>query len=383
MSAFPIWWQQIAALTRKELQQFSRDPILILAVLYFFTGEIFIAGKAISMELKNAPIAVMDHDHSATSRAWLDKLRPPYYAMQGEISTPQAAQNQLEQSKLLAVIDIPSQFEKQLNKGQSQAIGFQVDASNVILGNLITSYTEMINARFNEQLMRQRLKLTPTQTLQVPQVDARSLMLYNPESRDEWFMPISEMFTVLTLLALFLPAAITVREKEHGTIEQLAVSPLTPFQILFPKILAVEIILLFGISLSLFAILFPLFHVPMRGSFLLFYSTTALYIFAMSGLGLFIATLSKNLAQVMLISFLTMMPILLLSGTWNPPESMPAWEQWLMHLSPLYYYTDMGYTILLKGNTLKDLWSQILNLLILGTTLFTFGTYWFKKSFAH
>ena len=383
MSSLLLWWRQIAALTRKELLQFSRDPILIFAVLYFFTGEVFIAGKAVSMELKNAPIAVMDHDQSATSRAWLDKLRPPYYEMKGQITSQKEAQSLLDHSQLLAVIDIPSQFEQQLQKGQSQAISFQVDASNVILGTLITSYTEMINAQFNEQLMRQRLKLANAQMLQVPQVEARPLILYNPESRDEWFMPISEMFTVLTLLSLFLPAAIAVREKERGTIEQLAVSPLTPFQILFPKILAVEIILLFGISLSLFAIIFPLFQVPMRGSFLLFYSATALYIFAMSGLGLVIATLSKNLAQVMLISFLTMMPILLLSGTWNPPESMPTWEQWLMHLSPLFYYTDMGYTILLKGNSLADLWPQTLGLLTLGSTLFLFGTYWFKKSFAH
>ncbi len=381
MSPIKFWWQQIFSLTHKELILFSRDLILIFAVLWFFTAEIFIAGKSISMDLKNAPIGFMDHDLSTSSREWLSKLRPPYYEAKGSIATQQQAQSLLDHSQLLAVIDIPSQFEQRIKQGQSTEIGFQVDASNVILGNLVVSYTQMINAQFNEQLMRQRLKITQTQYLPVPLAEERSIVLYNPEGRDEWFMPLSEMFTVLTLLSLFLPAALTVREKERGTIEQLAVCPLTPFQILFPKVIAVEIILLLGISISLFAIIFPLFQIPMRGSFALFYAATALYIFAMSGLGLFIATFSKNLAQVMLISFLTMMPILLLSGTWNPPESMPQWEQWLMHLSPLFYYTDMGYTIMLKGATFNDLLSKALSLLALGSAFFAFGSFWFKKQF--
>lgn len=376
------FWRPVLALTQKELLQFSRDVILIFAVLYFFTGEVYLAGKAVTMDLKNAPIGIMDHDLSETSRDWISKLRPPYYDIKGSVPDQQTANKLLDHSELLGVIDIPAQFEERLRRRQPTEIAFQLDASNVILGNLAASYTAMINAQFNEQLMRQQLKITANQTLPAPLVDERQRVLFNPEGRDEWFMPLSEMLTVLTLMSLFLPAAIAVREKERGTIEQLAVTPLTSAQILLPKIIAVELILLFGVSLSLFAIIFPLFEVPMRGSFLLFYAMTALYIFAMSGLGLFIATLSKNLAQVMLISFLVMMPIMLLSGTWNPPESMPVYEQWLMHLSPLYYFTNMGYSIILKGAALQDIWQDTLGLLTLGTALFAFGTLAFKRQFA-
>ncbi len=376
-----LWWRRIFALTKKELLQYSRDLILVIATLYFFTGEVFIGGKGVSFDLINAPIGYIDHDRSLASREWLNKLRQPYFDLKGQVPSEQAAQTYLDKSQLLGVIDIPSDFQRRLLQGQSTEISFQLDSSNVILGNLANSYVGLANAHFNQDWMLKRMKLSSLDELEAPSVDARQMILFNPEGKSSWFMSISEMMIVLTMLSLFLTAAILVKEKERGTIEQLSIAPLTPFQILLPKILAVEIILLCGIALSLFLIVIPVFEVPFQGEFWLFFFVSAVYVYAMSGLGILIATISKNLAQVMIVSILLIMPIVLLSGAFTPPEAMPEWEQPLMKISPLYYYIDMGFGIILKGSDLSLIWKDLLTLFALGSVLFLFGISQFRKQF--
>jgi len=376
-----LWWRRVLTLTKKELLQFSRDLILVIATLYFFTGEVFIGGKGVSFDLINAPIGYIDYDQSQASREWLNKLRQPYFDVKGSINNDTDAQKYLDNSSLLGVVEIPHNFQRDLLKGESTQISFQLDASNVILGNLANSYVGLSNASFNQDWMLKNLKLTSLDDMQAPSVDAKKMILFNPEGKSSWFMALSEMMTVLTMLSLFLTAAILVKEKERGTIEQLSIAPLTPFQILLPKILAVEIILLTGVALSLFLIVIPVFKVPFQGEFWLFFLVSAVYIYAMSGLGIFIATISKNLAQVMIVSILLIMPIILLSGAFTPKEAMPNWEQPIVYFSPLYYYINMGFDIILKGTGLNLIWENLLALFALGTVLFLFGISQFRKQF--
>ncbi len=378
-----LWWRRVFALTKKELLQFSRDLILVVATLYFFTGEVFIAGKGTNLELVNAPIGYMDHDQSLASREWLNKLRPPYFDLKGQVPDEATARRLLDESRLLGVVDIPPNFQRDLMNGRQTEISFQLDASNVILGNLADSYVGLANAHFSQAWMMQQMKLTMPEDMEAPMVEAKRMILFNPDGKNAWFMSVSEMMTVLTMLSLFLTAAIVVKEKERGTIEQLSIAPLTPFQILLPKILAVEIILLCGVALSLFLIVIPIFEVPFQGDFWLFFLVSALYIYAMSGLGIFIATISKNLAQVMLVSILLIMPLVLLSGAFTPPEAMPEWERPLIHLAPLYYYINMGFGIILKGTDISLIWPDILALFGLGTIVFLFGIRQFHKQFEH
>ncbi|WP_029407481.1 ABC transporter permease [Thiomicrorhabdus sp. Milos-T2] len=376
-----LWWRRVLSLTKKELLQYSRDIILVIATLYFFTGEVFIGGKGVSFDLINAPIGYVDYDQSEASREWLNKLRQPYFDVKGSIDNDKDAQHYLDNSSLLGVMEIPHNFQNDLLKGQSTDISFQLDASNVILGNLANSYVSLSNASFNQEWMLKKLKINDIDEMESPSVDAKKMILFNPEGKSSWFMAISEMMTVMTLLSLFLTAAILVKEKERGTIEQLSIAPLTPFQILLPKILAVEIILLIGVALSLFLIVIPVFEVPFQGEFWLFFLVSAVYIYAMSGLGIFIATVSKNLAQVMIVSIILIMPIVLLSGAFTPPEAMPEWEQPIVHFSPLYYYINMGFGIILKGAGLNLIWTDLLSLFALGTVLFIFGISQFRKQF--
>ena len=374
------WLRRVGALTLKELKQLSRDPILLAVIAYFFTADIYIAGAGIRMDLRHASLAVLDHDHSAASRELIHRFRPPYFHLIGELDSAATAQRMLDRGEVLLVLDIPPRFERDLRRGEPVDVQLQIDASNATLGILATTYAGQIVARYGEDQARERLGPIKLETL--PTLRDAHRVYYNPNQRDSWFLSISEMLAVTTMLSLMLPAAAAVREKERGTIEQLMVSPLSSTQILLSKVLAMGLVVLGGVAVSLFLVIEPAFHVPLKGQLGLFFFTTALYVFATCGLGLFIATLSRNLGQVVMLVILILMPLLLLlSGAWTPPEAMPAFLRVAMHASPLFYFTTLSYATLLKGAGLDLLWPQVLQLAVLGMAVFAFGVWRFRRQF--
>ncbi len=379
--AFLLWWGRIFTITIKELKQLIRDPVLLLIIAYFFTIDVYMAGSGINLSLRNASVMVIDHDHSAASRELIYRFRQPYFDFKGEISGKNEAEQLLNKGQILAVLDIPENFQRHLLQGQPETVQFQVDTSNTVLGTLVTTYAMEITADFGQDFVGKQMGINTDPMAALPVIQNRYRVLYNPNRIDSWFMSIMELLTVITMLSMMLPAAAAVREKERGTIEQLTVSPLSSLQILLPKVISMGLVILFGVAVCLFLIIIPFFHLPVRGSISLFFAVTALYVFTASGIGLFIATISRSLGQVTMLVILLMMPILLLSGAWTPPEAMPQVMRWGMVISPLSYYNEMAYAILLKGAGIDILWDSILGLTILGAVFFNFGVWRFRRQF--
>ena len=379
--ALILWWTRILAMTVKELKQLIRDPALLLIIVYFFTADVYLAGSGINLSLKSASVMVIDRDHSEASRELIHRFRQPYFDLKGEITSKNEAEDLLNTGKILAVLDIPENFQKQLLQSQSVSVQFQVDSSNTVLGTLATTYATEITASFGQDFVVKRLGINSEQLAALPIIQNRHRVLYNPNRIDGWFMSISELLTVITILSLMLPAAAAVREKERGTIEQLAVSPLSSLQILLPKVISMGLVILIGVAACLFLIIIPIFELPIKGSLGLFFAVTALYVFTTSGIGLFVATISRNLGQMAMLGILILMPILLLSGAWTPPEAMPQVMRWAMTISPLYYFNEMGYAILFKGAGLDIIWDSLLGLSVLGGFFFNFGVWRFRKQF--
>ncbi len=186
---------------------------------------------------------------------------------------------------------------------------------------------------------------------------------------------------MMTVICILLPAAALVREKERGTIEQLLVSPLSPLQVMLAKVLAMEAVMLAGVAVALFAIMQPIYHVPAKGSLTLLFVLTAVFAFTNAGLGLAIATFARNSGQTGLLVMLIVMPIVTLSGTWTPLESMPGWLRSVMTLSPLRHFVDIVYSILLRGAGLSVLWGSVLAMMALGGVLFAIGLVRFRRQF--
>jgi len=375
-----LWWSRMVAMTGKELLQLGRDTLLVVAVLYLFTLDVMMAG-GVKMDLNQGVVMVHDADHSMASRELIYRFQPPYFKLGGEILDQKEGIRLLDQGKALVVLDIPPKFQHDLIQGKPTAVQIQIDTSNTVLGTLAASYSAQIIEQYSFDAALQRMGLTDANLAGVPMLVDRHRVWYNPNQEDAWFMPISELLTVITVLAMMLPAAAAVREKERGTIEQLIVSPLTPIQIMLPKVVAMTLIILLGTALSVFLVLYGVFNIPIKGSLPLFFAVTALYTFAVSGLGLFISTMSRNLAQTIMLAIMIMMPIILLSGAWTPPEAMPPGIRQAMYLSPLYYYIEMSYGILLKGAGLDILWDSLLGLILLGSLVFGFGVWRFRRQF--
>lgn len=375
-----LWWSRLAAMTVKELLQLGRDGFLMFAIFFLFTIDIVMTGN-VRLELNHATVVVHDADHSEASRELIYRFRPPYFKLGGEILNARQGILLLDQGQALVVLDIPANFQQSLLNGEHTDVQVLVDSSNTVLGSLAASYSSQIIGQYGFDAALKRMGVTEKNLENVPMLVDQHRVWYNPNQNDQWFIPISELLVVITILAIMLPAAAAVREKEHGTIEQLMVSPLSPIQILLPKIISMTMVILLGTAVSLFLVILPLFHIPIKGSLLLFFSVTGLYTIATSGLGLFISTMSRNLAQAAMLAILILMPMIFLSGAWTPPEAMPAGLRQAMYLFPLYYFIEMSYGILLKGAGVNILWDSLLSLTLLGGVIFAIGLWRFRRQF--
>ena len=378
---FAVWSRRLGVMTAKEIRQLLRDPVLLSFLAFVFTVNVYLQGSSVSLQLNRAAMVVQDADHSAASRELIHRFRPPYFRLDGEVDDSRQAIGLLDKGEAMVALDIPPRFQESLLAGETASVLMQVDATHTAPGFLASSYAARIVSQFGLETALAREGLSSGGLEEVPVVIDDQRVWFNPNQKDTWFMPISELLEGITLFSILLPAAAMVREKERGTVEQLLVSPLSPFQILFPKVIAMTGVILVGVTLSLFAVLGGMFQVPMRGSLPLFYVVTTLYIFANAGLGLFVATIARNLAQVGLLSLLILAPIILLSGTWTPPEAMPAWLRAGTLVSPLRHYIDAAYGILLKGVGLDLLWDSVLAIALLGSSIFAFGLWRFRRQF--
>lgn len=303
--------RRLRVMTWKELLQLFRDTALMVFFLYSFTGDIYVAASGVSLQLKDAALAVLDNDHSRASRELTSRFQPPYFKYAGQAASPADSLSRLDRGDAMAVLDIPPRFEERLTRGEPVSVQLQVDTTNSVLGFLASSYGAQVVGKYAQEVALMREGLAGASG---PLIDAEPRIWYNPNQYDPWFMGISELLTVVTLFSILLPAAAMVREKERGTIEQLMVTPLSPFQILFPKVIAMTFAIVTGTAIALFGVLGPAFDLPMRGSLTAFFLITALYVFTTAGLGLLAATFSRNLAQVGMLTIVILMPMLLLSG---------------------------------------------------------------------
>jgi ABC-2 type transport system permease protein len=187
---------------------------------------------------------------------------------------------------------------------------------------------------------------------------------------------------MLTFACVMLPGAALVREKERGTAEQLLVSPLTPLGIVVPKVLAMAFVSVVGTAFGIFAVLAPLVGLHCRGNVGLLLLLTAAYAATMGGLGILLATLSRTSAQLGLLTILTAVPLVQLSGLWNTIESMPAVLARVVELSPLRHFSFIVYGILIKGCGLDVLWTHALTIVVFGAALFVLAVTRFHRQFA-
>jgi ABC-2 type transport system permease protein len=381
MAQSGLWLRRLQVMTVKELLQLVRDTPRVVFFVFSFSFNIVMGGGRPGFELKNAVVHVLDHDKSATSREYVARFKPPFYVLHGIDGSPGESIDLLDRGDVMVTLDIPTGFEKALRRGESTSAQMQVDTTNSSLGLLAASYAQQITGDFGMEILSDRTGLTAADADTLPVIRDEQRAWFNPNQNNAWFFSISELLMMTTLLTILLSTAAMAREKERGTIEQLLVSPLSPVQILLPKVMAMTLVVVLGSMVSVFGVLIPVFHLPIKGSLPLFFALTALYGMTSSGLGLFIATVTRNLSQAGMLAIFTFVPIILFSGIHTPDEGMPGWLHTIVLFNPLAYYIDATYSILLRGAGLDLVWDSVLAMALLGGAVLSFGVWRFRRQF--
>jgi ABC-2 type transport system permease protein len=376
-----LWLGRLRVMITKEFLQLGRDLVILGFTVYAFTVDVYLAGSGVSLTLRNAATVVYDADRSYASRELLSRFQLPYFDIEEYLDRSTDTVSRLDAGEAMIALEIPPQFEADLLRGTPTSVLMQVDTTNTVLGLLASSYAAQIVGTFGLEASMSRAGLGPSALAEAPMIVDDHRVWFNPNQNDTWFMSISELLLLITVFAMILPAAALLREKERGTIEQLLVSPLSPLQIMFSKMLSMTTVILALTALSLFFVLRAVFEVPARGNLWLFFGVTALYVLSICSLGLLIATFARNLAQGGMLIVLFLAPMIFLSGAWTPPEAMPGVVRTLMLASPLHYYIDASYGILLRGASASMLRTELLGIVLLGSLSFALALIRFRRQF--
>lgn len=361
---------RLVSLLIKEMRQFTRDRVMLLLILWLYTVEVVICAYALSFDVKHLPLAVVDLDRSPASRDLLARFTvSEAFDLAGYLATVDKAGDWLQAGQAVLALIVPKGFDHRLRQGKAAPIQVLIDGSNSNTATLARGYVLQIAARFqNEWTPAARSSSIVTAAVRV---------WYNPEQTYTSFMVLSMIALAALMVGIIHPAAGIVREKEMGTIEQLRVTPVTLYELFLAKTLPTLIVGLLSVFPSLLIVAW--FGVPLRGSLVLFLALTALFLLSAIGLGVLVAAVCRTLQQALLLSFFGLFPVMFLSGTLVPVESMPKALQTLSLASPLRHYMDIILGVFLKGAGIGELWVQTLALLGLGIILFSLALTVFPK----
>jgi ABC-2 type transport system permease protein len=361
--------RRLAAMIRKEFSQLFRDVPMLLILTWAFTGAVYTGGHGIATELSGYPIVVYDLSQSPASRELVSRFRAPYFKLVGHAWSDAELVAMLDGGEANVAVVIPADFERRVGEASAR---FQVisDGSQSMMATVAGSHIAGIAHGYGVERLERRPGAGGLGTTRVPQVEVRPRVEYNPNLTQTWFSSLLEVFNQTTMIAMLLAAAAMVREREHGTVEYLLVSPLRPLELFAAKLLPVVVVVPLANVASVLAIVHGTFATPIRGNLALFYVVTVCYVFAMASLGLGIAVLARTLGQAMMMQLLILYPMMLLSGAFTPPESQGALMRTVSLFSPMRHYLDFGYQVLFKGNDLAYVWQAVLGILVMGGALF-------------
>lgn len=373
MSSFRIHLSNIYRLGIKELNSLWADKVLLFLIIWAFTAGIYSASKGVSQEIHNAPVAIVDQDHSQISQRLANALTQPYFK-KPDLITMDQANEALDKGEYSFSIIVPPGFQRDLQAGRKPNIQLNIDATVMSQAFIGSSYIESI---FNNEINEYFNRTTETSSQPIQLV---THVRFNPNMTGFWFGGVMEVINNINMLTIILVGAAYIREREHGTLEHLLAMPLGPTEIMLSKIWANGLAVLIAASFALIFIIKIVLQVPIAGSIALFIAAAAVYLFSAASIGIFLGTIARSMPQLGLLIFLTIIPLQMLSGGSTPQESMPLWVQNVMKLAPTTYFVRLAQSILYRGAGFTVVWPEFLAIAIIGLIFFFIALARFRKS---
>ena len=364
---------RILALLAKELIQMRRDPITIGVTFLLPVIYLVVFGFAISTDVRHQSTVVFDQSRSEESRNFLAAMTASgYFDLRYVAWSYDELNERIERGDAKIGVVFPPDLAREANAGHTVPIQVIVDASDSIASTSAIAAATGLG-------MQIRPTAAHGASAAAPAYDVRIRAWYNPDAVTSYYMLPALMGIILSITMVVMVSMSIVREREAGTLEQLLVTPLHVWELLIGKILPYVIL---GYIQTTICVLIALavFGVPLRGSVLLLYGLTTLFLLASLTMGLMISSLAQNQLQAGLMSIATLLPGFLLSGFMFPREAMPVFFQYLSLAIPMTHYIEILRMIFLKGGGITALYQQSTFLALFTFVFFGTAVRKFKRS---
>ncbi|MFQ6102326.1 MAG: ABC transporter permease [Anaerolineae bacterium] len=367
---------RIIPLIRKEFLHILRDPRTLAVMFVMPVVQLVLMGYAATTDIEHLRTAVFDGDKSGASRELIEAYRASsYFDIVRYIESEEQMNHLVDGGQVRAGLIIPAGYGEAITAGDQPQVAFVIDGSDPSVANTVLAASQSVGQAHSMRIVEQAMGFDPDD---MPGVQVRPRVWYNPEMKSSNFMIPGIMGMILYFLTALFTAMAIVREREQGTIEQLIVTPIRPLELIVAKVVPYVFIALFDV-LEVLAIGVFWFGVPIRGSLGLLLGLSALFLLTSLGIGIFISSIANTQQEAMLLTFLTMFPSIFLGGFFFPIEAMPTWLQVLTYVVPLRYMLVIIRGIILKGVGVQILLPEVIALIVFGVAIMLLAAARFQK----
>jgi ABC-2 type transport system permease protein len=360
----------------KELISLARDPVLLFLIAYAFSFAVYTPSKSAVMDLVNASIAIVNQDDSQAARSVKDAMLPPLFLPAQDIAFSDINRD-MDAGRYTFVVNLPQKFQEDLERDAKPTVEIVTDATAMSQAGRGPGYIQRIITSTIDPFWQGRGKRNDA-----PLAQLETRARFNPNMEQGWFVAINQIINNISVLAIFLSGAAVLREREHGNLEHLLVMPLHPYELMFAKIWANGLVVVFAAMASLFLVVKGALGVPVTGSVFLFLFGLAAYLFSVTALGIMLATLVRSMPQFGLLAFPVFIVMNLLSGGQTPLESMPVVIQKLMQFVPSTHFVSFSQAILFRDASFAMVWPDLAKMLAIGLAYTIFTLSRFRKMLA-
>jgi ABC-2 type transport system permease protein len=371
--------RRVLYLMWKEVLELRQDPRTFPLVFVAPIVQLTLLGYAATTDVNNVPTIVVDADRSVASRELVNRFEhSPYFTILDVLDSTDQVDPYLLTGRAWLALTIPAGYGEAISGGTPAVLQVVADGSDANSSGMALGYAKGLMAGYAEEVLATRAP--PAARGGHLRPDVR--VWFNPQLESRVFMIPGVFALVLLVMTTILTSMAIVREKELGTLEQLNVTPLGRWELIVGKLAPYAVIGMIEILLVITVAVYW-FEVPARGSLVLLFGLSLLYVLNTLGLGLLVSTVSRTQQQAMMTAaFFVMMPMVYLSGFIFPIENMPAAIQPITYAVPVRYYLVIVRGILLKGVGFEVLWPQAAALLALGLVILGIAVWRSRKTAA-
>jgi ABC-2 type transport system permease protein len=371
-------FQRYWSIVKKEFIQIKRDKASFGIAIGMPVMMMLLFGYAVATQLEHISTVVLDQSRTAESRELVKSFQNTlYFDIEEQVSSLEAVEQSISSGKAHAALVISPDYSTELLNKERPQVQLIIDGSDPTTARTAFSSGMMAGERYGMKVMEELGEKLPQKT-QIGGVEVSTRVLYNPSLRNQNFTIPGLVGLIMQNITVLLTAFALVRERERGTIEQLIVTPIKSSELILGKLTPYVLIgfldFLFSLALGLLW-----FQVPIRGSLSLLIFLGAGFVICALAIGILISTISKTQLQAMQLSFLIILPSVLLSGFVFPREAMPQIIQWLGYAMPLTYFLNILRGIITKGVGMEYLIKDVAMLFGLGAFLLGLSVARFRK----